>query len=553
MRPRHFIKPGIGDLDDLKVRMQEWSAVFQDQSTDSFWYPQIHNGWYYLNEQEHYLFSQEGYQDFSISAGVSTLPVSDLTLASRRGPILCDGVRFPFTRCTSNLAVFRAATPIVSGSNYLYIDVPGELYLVTGQNNKDFMSVPSSTMLVERTFYWWDEVNRRVWIARDPADPNRGEDLYITFLKDAPELLQEEILLVDTDGNIRSMLGRISWGFGYNPTIVLPSSGSIPVSYANNSTVVPSGILAPGTRVGLWYIVDGSFVVTPNPSGTVFTAYSDVTEAVTVRWEQGDKYLNSQSFPRNGLSYIQLNPLVDGVEDGFLTLQPPRNPAENFNQILLAVSPEKIYSDVHQSVRAVATALDRQGKPLPNVYITAWVSGDTSMTPLTVPGGYDHTDYAGRRHFIWQSSPGQVGTYTIYASGSDDQGSLILSSETFEIQSNPISTNVSLAPKVFLYLSPSQNADTTYTLFIYLSNQAGIPYPQQLTVTVTCEKGGLFPDVPLTTGSTNTGQISIDIDITSPLRVGTCRYRKPNSIDRIVAVSDGNIIAKFTSAPLIVR
>ena len=137
MKNNHIVSPGIGWEGDLKVALH--------QSTQNRWFPQIKAGWFYLNAQEDYLYAIEGWEDVVIPEGITTNFIlssnPNLRVASGQGPIIIDGDELRYTRVTANLSVYVEATPVIYDNNLLFIDISGEVVMVTDSSGFDMSSV----------------------------------------------------------------------------------------------------------------------------------------------------------------------------------------------------------------------------------------------------------------------------------------------------------------------------------------------------------------------------------------------------------------------------
>jgi len=549
MHNTHPVSPGIGWDTDLETYLH--------QSTNNRWFPQVRSGWFYLNGQEDYLYAKEGYENITVAYGLSNINLStnpDLRLASRQAPIILDGEDLRYTRLTSNLTAFISVTPTASGTNLLFINVPGELVSITNSSGVDLFSAPSTGHLSERNYYYWDSSARVAWISRDTTDSLRLETLYITYLKDIPSLLQEEVLLVDSDGKIRTMFDRIAMWNGY-PIIYVPGIGSISASGIDKNVITPSIPLAEGTRVAAKYYIDGSFGIFDDVTSVnnyVINTFRLKTDTAVFRWEQAQYYspFDTGVFDSSDLSYVQLNPLHSGIESGFLYLGNPRHPAEDLKELNIKVSPIRVSAKQREPVRIVVTALDTSNVPLPKVNVSTWITNDSDPSTIYTPIPLDidtpiggATDFSGKRHFMWSSRPQLVGTYTVYASAMNASGSIFIASHPLTLAESLMYTDIVNTSKVSLYLNPNKGSDGLSDLYIYLTTQYGTPMIPNLKVSIHCEKGRLYYSSSSTASGSNIGTQDLEIGFTntniSGLRVTTCRYSRIAG-DRITAWPTSN-------------
>jgi hypothetical protein len=559
----HPVQPGVGWEDDLKVYIH--------QSTKNRWYPQIRSGWFYLNGQEDYLYAQEGYEDIQIPFGETDNFVlassPDFRAASRQGPIIIDGEEFRYTRATSNLSVLNQVTPTSYDNNFLYIDVPGELVALTNASGVDMVTVPSTGHLIDRNYYYWDFINRRAWIARDINDPNRQEALFATYLKDKPSLLQEEILLVDSDGKLRTMLDRVATG-AWSPVIYAIGYGPINVASVDRNVITPSTLLPEGTRTAVRYYVDGSFCITEddtNVENTVLSILRLKNEKAVIRWEEAqyNSCFDTGVFSTSDSSYVQINPIMAGVDSGFVYLSNPRHPAENLSKIKLDVAPDVVEGEYREPVRIAVTALDSSNTPLPKVKVDVWITKDTDQSIIYRPIATDGdtpmggtTDFTGKRYFIWESRPELLQGFTVHASAMSASRTIYRDNYQFWVTKSLIHSDVIRSAKAHLYLNPNKGPDGLQDLYVYLTNQYGAPYLYDPKVAIHCELGRLYPTTAYSSSGSTPGAQDIEVSFSqsniSGLRVATCKYF-PVEGDRITAWPVSNIDSTNPSLWVYVR
>lgn len=563
---RHPISQGIGWSDDLTVAIHE--------STGNKWFPQIQSGFFYLAGQEDYLYASEGWEETIIPPGISTISLSstpDLKAASRSGPIIIEGETINYTRCTANFSAFYPVTPDIVTNDLLSITVSGELALLTNHTGVDMTSVPGTGFLIDRDYYYWDYVNRKVWIARDPNDVNKQESLYVSYLKDRPTLQQEEIVFVDSDGLVRTMFDRVYYnpsGSTENPVIYLIGTGTLSASAVYRNVVYPASSITPNTRVAIRYYIDGSFGITDidNSDNTTLTVLRSISDRVKIRWEKAFNYsfFDTGIFNSNSLSYVQLNPILTGVSPGFLYLDKPRHPAETLNELVIQVYPSIISSQLRQTVRVLVTAIDSSSRSLPKVPISCWVtdaSGNIYST-TNLDSGVNGTDFKGQCHYSWGSKPQMTGTLTVYASALSATGSVLISSAPIKIISPPIFSEMTRNPKIYLYLSPNKDSQGLQDLYAYVTTEMGIPFSENPNIVVSCKLGKFYTTRILSVTGTVDGsqQVILSSDFNSSnaisgFRVGTCKYQAIIG-DQIIAYPENNIDSniivnyKFQSTPL---
>ena len=548
MKNNHIVSPGIGWEGDLKVALH--------QSTQNRWFPQIKAGWFYLNAQEDYLYAIEGWEDVVIPEGITTNFIlssnPNLRVASGQGPIIIDGDELRYTRVTANLSVYVEATPVIYDNNLLFIDISGEVVMVTDSSGFDMSSVPSTGHLVERKYYYWDFINRRIWVARASSDPNRQSNLYITYLKDKPDLKQQELIIADSDGKFRVMFDRVA-GSPWDPTIFIIGIGSVAVSNIDKNVITPAITVAEGTKAAISYYVDGSFCITDNntdPEGVFIATFREKEEKAVFRWEQAQWFSSFDTgvFSDRELSYVQINPIMSGCESGFLYLSKPRHPAETLSTLKLDVSPIRISGKQREPTRIVASTLDSANTPLGKVDVDVWISDVQGNTYKPIPLDVDtslggRTDFSGKKHFIWESSPTTIGTYTVYASSMTVTGGVLMTSHPLLVVGSLLFTDVINTTKVSLYLNPSKDPDGLQDLYIYLTTQYGTPAIPNLKVSIHCETGRLFYGKTFSSSGSNVGFQDLEIPFSNTssdgLRVTTCKYLSVAG-DKIIAYPTNN-------------
>ena len=557
MRNSYPIKSGYGDLSDL--------SVFLHEDSGQSWFPQVNRGWYYLGAQEDYLFALEGNEDVTVpvlSSSVTLSTVSDLRLPSRSGPIIVDSDTTRYTRVTSNLGVFYPVVPApASGTILMSFSVSGQLAFLTGKDGEDMISVPSTGSLQERNYYYYDEVNNLVWVARNLNDTSRAETLYLTYLKDTQGIIQEEILLVDSDGNLRTMLDRVFFSASasaYNPVIISPSLGTFHTTFVSGNVLYPDTALAEDERIGVRYYVNYSYSTQDSSPNTLYT-FTPSGEPATVRWE------NSLNTKYNDVNTVELNPLLSGISPGFLYIDQPRHPAETLSTIRVRVAPLRVISKYRQPIRIVVNTSDNEGHPLNNVSISCWVKQDTDPTTIYSPYTLDSTktNYKGQSNFMWESKPQFVGNFTAYASGMSASGVVITDSCQFTLIDPPILTDMVRAPKCFLFLNPNLDASGLQDLYIYMSTQAGIPYPTDFKIRVNCKLGTLYYSTNYASSGSNVGAKELILSfsqagVTEGIRTLTARYASIVGDEIIATVADNTdsidsqsiTVYKFESTPL---
>jgi len=532
------IAPGIGWGKDLEVKIHDTGVGPGQYSSNGpslgSWYPLVHTGWFYLNGQEDYLFAEEGKAVVPVSPGITdslAIPDNpDLRRASNFGPILIKSDSFNWIRVSSNLSVYNLVTTTPTG-NYYVASIPGKLVELLDSSGNEILKTAYLEFLVTPDIYYFDESSRLLWTL------NPGP-FYATYLLDYPEILQEEIILVDSDGNIRTMLDRV-----VNPTIVLPGSGTFGGT-ATGNVITPSLSLAPNTRVGVKYYVDGSFTLLPASSGDTagykLTTYRSVSDTITIRWE------NSANTEYHSCSDLELNPLFSENMGGFLSLGTPRYAGESLSSLYLDIFPQSISPKFGEVVRMVVTATDQENLPLAGIQVNCTVGGSGT---IALQSGI--TNSVGRTAFVWAPPRGiPNGFYTVVATASAGT-SVFSASGIISINNSLIETGYINAPKVFLYLSPTTDSSGLRKLYALVTNQFGIPiYCPGEMINIQCKNGALYQESPLVPSSSNTVAVrSLDLPLGPSPGTTYCYYQQPNQDDEIWAtpIADPSSTTGFAS------
>jgi hypothetical protein len=540
------VSPGVGWSDNLKVTIH--------QSSNNQWFPQIKAGWFYLNGQENYLFAKEGWQNIAIPAGISNnfplLNTPDLRSGAVQGPLIIDGEVFRYTRVTANFSAYASGVPISYASGLLYIKIPGELVSLTGADGVDMINVPGTGFLTSRNFYYWDFINRVAWIQRSPNDPASGETLYYSYLKDYTDLYQDEILIVDSDGLLRTMFDR-----AVVVQVYVIGTGVVSGCTSAGNIITPGIPLAPGTKVAVRYLVDGSFCISEsqsNPTSTSLSIYRSVPDNAVFRWEtsQFDSSFDTETIKNSSNNYIQLNSLMTGITPGFIYLGNPRYPAETLASIEINAAPCTVSGLQREPIRIVVTAYDTGNLPLPKVPVDVWITQDSNPSIVYRPTPMDsnllssgNTDLSGQRHFMWASKPELLGSFTITASAMSGSGAVLMDTYPITVQKSLMFTDIVNLPKVTLYLSPNKGPNGLHDLYLYLTNQLGVPIPQNFKAAVHCNKGRLYQTTAFLASGNPNGVQDIVLapaqNSLSGVQVLTCWYL-PVDGDQITAYPVSN-------------
>lgn len=548
------VQQGIGYQDDLKVHLHETAGTK--------WFPQLQSGTYYLGGREHYMYASEGSEDFAVPAGFGTINLTttaDLLTATKHGPIRLLGESLEYIRSTNCLVCYEPLTFSGTGT-IMTATVPGTLVMLTDANGTNMSSVPASGLLIDRSYYYLDETT--IYIQRSINDPDRAETLYATYLRDTPGFLQEEILIADHNGLFRTTLPRVMFGASgtaFDPIIYIIGTGTVAASAVVDNIIYPATAVAAGTTAAVKYYVNKSFLAGISGDALTIQTLSETTDNATLFWENAFSYsfYDAGTLPSTGTSYVQLNPLFTGIGSGFIYLDQPRHPAENLSELKIFAAPLRVASGLRQVLRINVLALDADENPLPHIPITCVLESQTGTKYTTKPLGSGKTNYLGEARFSFTALPLMHGTYTIGATGISASGSVISASTLVEFCDPMILSDAVDAGKVFLALNKNKDALGYRDLYVYLTNQAGIPLLQDLDVLVWCDTGYFIPAFTISASGTLQNSKSILLNFASAsavtgLRVATCKYFGTEE-DTIYAMpQDGNDVAqyKFVSTPL---
>jgi hypothetical protein len=373
------------------------------------------------------------------------------------------------------------------------------------------------------------------------------------------------------------MLDRVATG-AWSPVIYAIGYGPINVASVDRNVITPSTLLPEGTRTAVRYYVDGSFCITEddtNVENTVLSILRLKNEKAVIRWEEAqyNSCFDTGVFSTSDSSYVQINPIMSGADSGFVYLSKPRHPAENLSKIVISETPDFPEGVYREAVRIVVTALDYNNMPLPKVKVDVWITKNDNKSIIYRPIALDDdtpmggtTDFSGNRYFIWENKPELIQGFTIYASAMSASRVIRSSTAGFWVTKSLIHSDVIRLAKTYLYLSPNKGPDGLHDLYVYLTDQCGIPYLDDLNAVVQCKLGRLYQTTTQGSSGSISGQsivVSFSQSNTNMLRVATCKYF-PVEGDRITSWPTGNMDSNnpslwtylgytFESAPLEVQ
>ena len=471
MRDSQFVQTGIGDRNDLLVKISPTQTILESPSI------RVRKGWYYIDGSEGYRYASVGTQAINVGVGINSTTIPNSFLLAIYGPLLMRSVSRDYIQVDNNLAVWESHTPVATTGNLLQVSF-SVLPLEVVDATQKLTQVNNVSQLINSSVWCWDGTH--ITIARDPLSPTRLAPLYITYPK-TPDLYQGE-LLQTTDGvSLTLSLER--------PTNITLTCQGVTLSVSNvvNNKVTFTPSVPLNTLIGVSYLVDGSFLAL----GTVLQTYSSFSESALFNYETGKEWGDASSDP-NSSDYIQLNPLLRETSGGFIALSTPRPSQWGLASLELHVSQSIIFPG--QILRIRVTALDVSGNPLPDIAVSVALSINgtpSSISPLEGERA-GLTDSNGNRHFWWQAiGPNVTGTLTATAYKTDTTP--VHSVFTFSVFPNLLSNpSFSSLPKLFLYLSPTKDANNCQALYIHVADQSGVLLGYQPLVQVNCESGSLY-------------------------------------------------------------
>lgn len=381
-----LFQSGVGDGDQLQVQLRE--------GLDGGWYARYRTGWFYLGTEEEYLYAEKGEGTLTGTArtsGCVSFTVSgDVT---DYGPIRVKSLETnaQLQRVSSPLRCYRELTfsAISSGNTELRsATLPSSGLLVqlcTHPVTGIYLSVPATGDIQNRDQYVYHPQSAKIYI-RDTNPPT----LYATYIvgeTDPSQLRQEEILVVDRDGYLRTQLSPVASGGLYAATVRRPSpTGTVSVSamVVSGNLLTATG-LSTGDVVAVDYWVYNSFHAYVSGGTTlVVRTLPAASGSHAVTWEAGDgEYYDTTKLPVGHPDRINLNPLIYARRSGFLQIVDSDTPQANPAQIELQLSEHNVVYDS----RLVATLTpSNTGSAwwtrMPHTYLTATVR-DGEGQPLT--------------------------------------------------------------------------------------------------------------------------------------------------------------------------
>jgi hypothetical protein len=486
----------VGRAGDLLVKMRE--------DLEGRWFPVIHTGYYYVGTEELYLFSERGQYTITVTTtGVASTVVitglaDDPTLL---GPVILyqgDSPR-PMQRVCSPLRAFRPIT--FSGAGTVRTaTVSGLLVsLVSDPVTGIYLSVPTTGSIVSHQDYTYDPKTGTIYL-RDDSPPS----LYATYLVDETDtdlLRQEEILVVDTDGKVRTQFSPVSMASGYVPIIRRPTAaGTIQATGVavsrNIITFSPSGQIPSGSVVAVQYYVDDSFTAVPSGTRLLIRHFLSNTGEHFLEYETGGEWYDLSQLSSSHANFIQLNPIVTPRQSGFLYLIDRYEGYPSVGKVRVYVSNHNPVYNPSGSAKLViaATVYDTEGEPIPEQALTTVVSGVPGIL-TRVYQSEEKTDGLGQ--VIYAFTPHATGTARIVSTVLNG------TSGTIDVRFRPIQVYQTQAEqrlgKLLLHMEEKPFRDDLFRVNAYYCYGDGTPFQADsatrewtTSVTFTSENSPLF-------------------------------------------------------------
>lgn len=397
------LNSGIGDGADLSVKVE----------VDHLerWLPRIHKGWFYIGDKEYYLFAKKHAVSSSpyLSGSVVYLqtpdysPDYDITKVATYGPVIVksydNDVTQRLVQVSSASRVIRelaSYTQIVGTTlrKYSVEGIPHELYR---EDAKTKMRSVSSRDMVTDSLHYTLEYNYDPTYETEDGTIIELVDTYVVVAGDDPvfvtyaatdvvkdpdspwdPLIQEEICKVDSSNKIRVMYRDVSQVQSVYPVVTVLQNGVrtevAPTAIALNVLTLPStfgngGTISPGDLVGVRYYVNNSYALIDTSDvsiGVKAYTYPERISSLIIEYEGSpSEYWDGVELLPGSNSYVQLNPVKDGVFPGFLYIVEATTQKLPTNLALFLSSDKALVNGtVGQPIDVLAVVLDSDGNPI---------------------------------------------------------------------------------------------------------------------------------------------------------------------------------------------
>jgi hypothetical protein len=453
------ILSGVGGGEDLLVSI---AAAANDS-----WVPRIRKGWCYYQDTEHYLFAKKMQVVSSNHTSATPITLSttncdigyDHTKVLSYGPVIVTSVSDvlhpttpkPFVQVAGNLrACFSSTGSSVTGTNryeHVLAGFPVEVYRTSMSSQMRRVPTPEA---VQDSNEYCAEMELSGETLQYKVTVSGPSDIYVTMVVDpwssdsvVDWFRQEEIAVVDQTMKLRTMYKEIIpvavgsytapsiklledgvytsvTATGFLDSDVIGSSGNVlnlPDSYTRSDT--QTGTIKPGDRVVISYYVNHSWVINENVLHALDVCGAPV--AVTVNYEGSiaDTW-DGDDTPRTSGSFVQLNPLKDGVNSGFLYIVDEDTVSRKVSRLDAYVSPGNttVGATDSEPVRVVVMAVDANGDPVRDAKITVSTAGAAGsfVKGCTFPESA-MTDWRGLVRYVWKPSAAGDATLTFSTGG----------------------------------------------------------------------------------------------------------------------------------------
>ncbi len=486
-----FFQSGIGDGDDLLTRIKE--------DLGGGWNPVLQAGFYYLGTEEGYLYGSKSYSSFTTSvtnaAESRFFNVGDVT---DNGPV---GLRLQdttvsITRVSSPLSPFVAVSSWSTSGAYKYTTVSGALVSVCSDALSGmYRAVASAEDIYTTDEYYYNEVSNRVYI-RNTGSPT----LYITTLlpeaNQTTPLLQKEIHRVDSDNLVRVQI-PVHPASGLVPIIKKPTSaGVVTVTgtvVSGNVIQLSGATIVSGDVVSVQYTGKDTFACVPSGAGVA--VFSAVTTSGRYFFEyetNSEERYNTRDLPDWNRNRLELNPLLDRVESGFLYLvdqdEPYPDPSEltiftsNTHPIVFQeldttgqTTPTSGYTNESVLVRILIR--DAEGNLLPNERVSLSSTG----APCSIERAYGEDDITGwRGDILYRVTPFASGAIvlTSYAGSGTPSGSITIT--PYDVRTYDDEAEYALG-KLLLTIEETPYREGRYRVSAYYCMPDGAPWQPNLS------------------------------------------------------------------------
>lgn len=458
---------GIGSGNDLKVSVSE--------SPDGHWYPELEPGYFYINDTESYLYANVGVVNPTWSAGT----VVSTSVALSYDPTVLGPIRV--TRASNGDVLRRISSPLLpfqecsfsTSGSYKYAPVTGVLIsVVSDPKNGSYLGVLKPSDIYSRNDYYYDADNSRFFIADD--NPPSIFATSVVSSSQSSMLRQNEIVVVDKDGKIRTQLSPIMYASGVvvtKPTAsgaVIVSSG---MAVTNNVVTLPSGTtITSGDLVSVSYNITDSFCAEYNGTHLVVSGIVATSGVYRIEYETSDSTYKVSNLAPYHLSRIDLNPILESQRSSYLYLCDEDLSFNDPYYINVKLESENlVYSEWYRPpILVEIEVLDKNLDPIPRQQVI--VSGDIAGYPAYI--SRSDTNWQGKVLVLIKPVRSGLLTLNISLDGSTLTETRVITIASLEEKLTAIDNLC----KVLLTLSDIPDAQGRLVLSAQLLKIDGAPY-----------------------------------------------------------------------------